>query len=118
MLALTAAFFMTGCGGGKVQAYSDPSQTISVGTNQEFVVSLDSNPTTGYTWQDTHDEAMVKLVEKTYQQAEGAKGVGAGGTEFFRFKALMAGKTTITLSYKRPWEQEIGKQRVFTVEIK
>ena len=118
-VSVAAVCLMVGCGGG-AKTYSDPAQTISIGANQEFAIALSSNPTTGYGWQESYDEAMLELVEKKYELGEAAeKGmVGAGGVEHFRFKALKTGKTEITLVYKRPWEQEIAEQKVFTVDIK
>ena len=118
-LALVATSLVAGCGGG-VKTYTDSGQTISAGVNQEFVISLGSNPTTGYSWQESYDEAVLELVEKTYEWGEEAEQglVGAGGVEFFRFKALKAGKTEITLVYKRTWEEGIADQKVFTVDIK
>ena len=44
--------------------------------------------------------------------------VGAGGVEYFRFKAVKTGRTEITLVYQRPWEEEILNQKVFTVHIR
>jgi len=58
-------------------------------------------------------------VEKTYKSAEEAEYeiVGAGGVDYFRFKALKAGEPQITLVYKRPWEEEGTAQKVFTINI-
>ncbi len=119
MVAVIAASLIAGCASG-VKTYTDSGQAISVGANQEFIIALDSNPTTGYSWQESHDETIIKLVEKTYKQGEQAeKGlVGAGGVEYFRFKALKAGETRITMTYQRPWEKEALEQKVFTVKIK
>ncbi len=119
LVALIALSLVAGCGGG-VKTYTDPTQTISIGANQEFVIALSSNPTTGYSWQEGHDEAILELVEKEYKLGKAAeKGVvGAGGVEHFRFKALKKGSTKVTMTYKRPWEQEIAEQKVFTVDIK
>jgi len=63
---------------------------------------------------------MLKLVEKTYEQSKEAKSpvVGAGGTEFFRFQALKAGETKITMVYMRTWEAQSADHKVFTVKIK
>ncbi|MDD5038071.1 MAG: protease inhibitor I42 family protein [Dehalococcoidales bacterium] len=119
LVAVAAIFLITGCAGG-VKTYTDPEQTLSVSVNQEFIVALSSNPTTGYTWQENYDEAMLKLVEKTYEQSKEAKPpvVGAGGTEFFRFQALKAGETKITMVYMRTWEAQSADHKVFTVKIK
>ena len=46
--------------------------------------------------------------------------VGAGGTQYFRFKALKTGETEITLVYKRSWEESTPQDvtKVFTVNIR
>ena len=118
-VAVVAACLLAGCAG--AETYTDSGQTVSVGLNQEFVIALGSNPTTGYSWQESYDDTMVKMVgEKIYKLGREAKQglVGAGGTEYFRFKALKAGKTEITLVYMRPWEKESIEQKVFKVDIK
>jgi inhibitor of cysteine peptidase len=119
ILVVAAIFLVTGCTFW-VKTYTDPEQTISVSLNQEFIVALNSNPTTGYTWQQNYDETMLKLVEKTYEQNKEANPpvVGAGGTEFFRFKSLKRGETEITLVYMRTWEAQSADHKVFTVKIK
>ena len=119
-VVVATACLVAGCVG-EVKTYTDSGQTISIGINQEFVIALGSNPTTGYSWQESYDETMLELVggESTYKESKEAKQgvVGAGGIEYFRFKALKAGETEITLVYKRPWEEEIVEQKIFTVNI-
>ena len=119
LVVMVAILLVTGCAGG-VKTYTDSTQTINTGTNQEFIIALDSNPTTGYSWQASYDESVLELVGKSYEMGEEAKQgvVGAGGVEYFQFKVLKAGKTEITLVYKRPWEEESLYQKVFTVIIK
>ena len=108
---------IAGCGG--VKTYVDPEKTISASVNQEFIIALDSNPTTGYGWEESYDNSVLNLVDDRYEPDKKAAGlVGAGGTQYFRFKALKAGQTEITLVYKRSWETEILEQKVFNVEIK
>ena len=118
-LAVVATCLVAGCVG-EVDTYTDPGQTINIGVNQEFVIALGSNPTTGYSWQENYDNTMLELVEKTYKPGEEARQgvVGAGGVEYFRFKTLNKGETEITLVYKRSWEEEILEQKVFTIDIK
>ncbi len=93
---------------------------LRVEVNQEFVIPLVSNPTTGYSWQESYDETMLELVEKTYELGVAAEQgvVGAGGTELFRFKVLVEmGQTEIILVYKRAWEEPSPDDvtKVFTV---
>ena len=119
LVAMVAILLVAGCAGG-IKTYTDSAQTINIGTNQEFIIALDSNPTTGYMWQESYNGSMLELVEKHYEMGEKAEqgAVGAGGVEYFQFKALKTGTTEITLVYKRPWEEEPIDQKVFTVNIK
>jgi len=121
LLAVIPICLVAGCVG-EVNTYTDPGQTIDIGVNQEFVIALGSNLTTGYSWQASYDETMLELVggQSTYKLSEEAKQglVGAGGVEYFRFKALKTERTKITLVYKRPWEEEIRDQKVFTINIR
>ena len=121
MTSILAVCLVAGCGG-EVKAYSDPGETIDSGVNKEFIIliALESNPTTGYSWEANYDETMLELVEETYELGEYAQQgvVGAGGTELFRFRALECGEIKITMVYKRPWEEEVLDQKVFTVDIK
>jgi len=118
-VVMMAVCLMTGCTR-EVNTHSDSGQAIDIGVNQEFVIALGSNPTTGYMWQESYDKNVLELVEKTYELGEEAKQgvVGAGGVDYFRFKALKTGETEITLVYKRPWEEESLAQKIFEVNIK
>ena len=115
-VAVTAICLVAGCAS-EVKTYTDSGQSIGISANQQFVIALGSNPTTGYSWQESYDDTMLELVEKTYKPGEAAEQgvVGAGGVEYFRFKALKAGKTEINMVYKRPWEKEAIEQKTFTV---
>ena len=118
LLVMAALLLVTGCTG--IQTYTDSGQTINIDINQKFIIALDSNPTTGYSWQASYDESTLELVGKSYEMGEKAKqgAVGAGGVEYFQFKALKTGTTEITLIYKRPWEEQAINQKIFTVNIK
>ncbi len=122
VVVIVATWLVAGCVG-VVKTYTDSGQTIAIGINQEFIIALGSNPTTGYTWQASYDEAMLELVGGESEYLPGKKAqeglVGAGGTELFRFKVLQTGTTEITLVYKQPWEGgSTGETKVFTINIK
>ncbi len=121
ILVVIATCLVAGCVG-EIKTYTDSGQTISIDANQEFIIALGSNPTTGYMWQESHDESMLKLVESKYEAGKEAKQgvVGAGGVEYFHFKALKTGETEITLVYKRPWEKPAPQDvtEVFTISIR
>jgi len=117
---VAATCLVAGCVG-EVKTYIDSGQTIAIGVDQEFVIAIGANPTTGYDWKVSLDETMLELVEKTYKVAEEAEHeiVGAGGVDYFQFKALKAGETQITMVYKRSWEEPTAQDetKVFTVNI-
>ena len=103
-----------------LKTYTDSNQIIGVSVRQEFVIALDSNITTGYSWQISYDQNMLELVEKTYEQNPNPRGlVGVGGVEYFRFKASNIGETEITFVYRRSWEEPTpqDKTKVFIVRI-
>ena len=120
LLAVVALSLVAGCVG-EITTHTDSGRPIDIGLNREFVIALGSNPTTGYSWQVSHDASMLEMVKKTYKPGEEAKrGIaGAGGVEYFRFKALRTGETEITLVYKQPWEEPTPQDVtiVFTVKI-
>lgn len=119
-VAVIAISLMAGCVG-EIKTYIDSGQTIDIGVNREFVIAIAANPTTGYDWEVSLDETMLELVEMTYKLAEEAEHeiVGAGGVDYFRFKALKAGETEITMVYKRSWEEPTAQDetKAFTVNI-
>jgi len=122
MVLLTAAL-LTGCGASKaIPTYTDSTQTINAKLNQEFIIALGANLTTGYDWQPVFDSAFVSQVKKDYQQDDnnGQPLMGQGGTDYFTFKALKIGETKITLTYYRPWETPNAEdqQKVFNIIVK
>lgn len=119
LVAVLAICLVTGCIG-EVKSYDDPGQTIDIGVNQEFVIALGSNPTTGYSWQASYDGTMIELVKKTYKEEAKEGLVGAGGVECFQFKALKSARTIITMVYKKLWEESTPQDltKVFTIHIR
>jgi inhibitor of cysteine peptidase len=83
-------------------------------------VTLDGNPTTGYTWHYTiSDGSVLALVSGSYTAPGSSDAVGAGGSYAWDFKALKAGETVVTFKYYRDWEGEASadKTAVYTVTV-
>jgi len=66
--------------------FSNPAQRITVPVGVAFVINVDSNPTTGYTWKETYDNTMLKIVKRYTPASSGM--VGAGGVERFEFQGI------------------------------
>lgn len=103
-----------------IKQYSNPAQTIVVSVGEKFEIDLESNATTGYSWQgnEVYDEEMLQLVNSQYLPAQTDR-VGAGGKQVYLFQALKAGNTKVNLTYKRSWETtEFDKVLNFDISIK
>ena len=89
-------------------------KNISVRTGESFQISLDSNPSTGYCWEAYFNEDDLVLENRTYW-AESPL-IGASGKEMFTFRSLTRGETTISMRYRRPWEEKEIDFCIFKVE--
>lgn len=104
-----------------VNTYADPAQAINTTVNQEFIVALGSNPSTGYSWKPEYDNSTFTLVSHDYKSDDTTgKVVGAPGTDYFHFKATKAGSSQIKFKYYRPWEtpKPDDKTANFNIEVK
>ncbi len=104
------------------KVFTEPDRVANIALNQVFFIALGSNITTGYSWQTAFDSRVLRLVEKTYKERDNTSKqiVSASGTEFFKFQALDRGKTRVTFTYRRSWEQPSAQDRTlaFTVDVR
>jgi len=95
--------------------------TIVVKPGEEFTITLDSNSTTGYSWQFARplDKSLLELII-TAHSIDKPKLVGSGGKQMWTIKALKPGKTNIFFKYVRPWEKDKlpAKKTSFMIIIK
>ena len=100
-------------------------QEVVMAVGDRLVVTLESNPTTGFKWElaEGTDQTVLELVESRYQPGPGASQTppvpGAGGEEVWTFQALKQGETAISLEYSQPWAGGLKADRTFnlTVEV-
>jgi inhibitor of cysteine peptidase len=95
--------------------YTGKHRDITVRVGEEFVIALEGNPTTGYAWEAHYDSSMLQLVDRAF--SANGPGIGSGGVERFRLKALTAGDTQLELIYKRAWETITTEDVVFHVHV-
>jgi inhibitor of cysteine peptidase len=120
LVALASLLSACGPGGGAPieLTASDSGSIVQAKVGDQIVISLEANPTTGYSWQlqSGLDDAVVSFVKEEYQQGATASGlVGAGGTDRIEFKAVGAGTTTISLAYVQAGSATQGD--TFEVEV-
>ncbi len=92
-------------------------ETIEVIMGDNFPISLEANPTTGYEWEVEFDSDYLELVNKEYIADSDESLVGAGGHRIFNFLALKSGNTSIKFSYLRSWEGNAIKTQVYEITI-
>ena len=110
-----------GCGPtGEVRLdMADNERQIKVEVDQILVISLESNPTTGFGWElvELKDPILQSMGDAEFQPSESEEIVGAGGTETFRFKVMSTGQTTLTLVYHRSWEEGVDPLETFRLDV-
>jgi predicted secreted protein/heat shock protein HslJ len=81
--------------------------SIAMERGQYLLLSLASNPSTGFGWELNGSVAPVlqQIGESVYEPSESGA-IGGGGTETFRFKAAEPGETALRLIYRQPWVEE------------
>lgn len=88
-------------------------------TGQHLILSLPSNPTTGYRWaiQDSAAGVVRSLGPEVYKSADDGQLLGSGGHSTWRFEAFAAGNGRLRLTYQQPWEPETEPTEVFDCSI-
>ncbi len=99
----------------------DADGQVELEQGQILVVTLESNPTTGYRWEvvETQESILEQMGEAEFKPSEtgGPPMVGAGGWEIFRFKAISVGQMTLQLVYHRPWEEGVEPLKTFSLQV-
>ncbi len=88
-------------------------------TGQQLIVSLSSNPTTGFRWQsqDAASGVLRSLGPEVYSNPEDAGIVGSAGVSTWRYQATAAGSGKLLMTYQRPWEPEVAPAQTFDCVI-
>jgi len=93
-------------------------QSVEVASGDKFTITLEGNPTTGYSWEVSEfDQAVVELVGEPDYKTD-SKMIGSGGVYTFTFKAAAAGTTNLKLIYHRSWEEDVEPEKVYEVTLK
>lgn len=100
---------------------TDPARPLTVSPGEKFVIVIESNRTTGFSWEiaKPYNENVVTLMGREYLPQKSDLD-GAGGKEVWTFTAVSAGQTTIYLKYVRPWEKGIPpkQETAYTVIVR
>ena len=83
-----------------------------------MVITLDANPTTGYTWEviePVDDQVLQQPGELEFKRESDL--IGAGGMQIIRFEDVKPGQAAIRLVYHRPWETDVEPLKTFAVQV-
>ena len=99
---------------------ADDCSPLKLTQGQELVLTLPSNPTTGFRWELRNPAASVlkRLGPEVYSNSEEARGlVGSGGESPWRFRVAPSGDDRLELVYRRPWEKDAEPAESFSCAI-
>jgi inhibitor of cysteine peptidase len=82
---------------------------VQLRSGQNLILTLPSNPTTGYRWaiQDSAGGVLQALGPEVYSNPEDAGIVGSAGISTWRFQAFAAGNGRLRLTSQQPWAPEV-----------
>lgn len=120
-----AALFLTACSltprpsSDLTVTDADAGKSVTLNRGQTLVLTLSSNPTTGYSWTVVSGtgDVLTQEGEPVYKSTSRPGITGGGGIETFRFRGAAAGQTTLTLGYRRPWETGISPIQTYTLSV-
>ncbi|MFC1958249.1 protease inhibitor I42 family protein [Chloroflexota bacterium] len=82
------------------------TKEIEINYPGSLTVSLASNPTTGFQWEEVKigDLSVITEYEHKFVPPEATGVVGASGKDVWTFKPLGRGTSTLIFEYSQPWE--------------
>ncbi len=120
LVGLCILGLLAGCSaGGNVIALtkSDHGSTISVQKGDTIQVSLEGNPTTGYTWEWVPVGADFLRMSGEPEYRSDGNLVGAAGKYTFTFDVTETGSGELHLIYHRTFEPDVPPLEDFSVSI-
>jgi inhibitor of cysteine peptidase len=97
---------------------SNNGQQINMSAGDTLAVTLNSNVTTGFSWQlDAISDPSVLAKVNSQYIAPASPIPGAGGSEVWNFKALKAGTSAILMEYSQPWAGGTKGAQTFSLTV-
>jgi predicted secreted protein len=100
---------------------SDPPAPSTVARDDEVLIRLAENATTGYRWQLTPSgPGELALVEERFVPASGDAGAGAGGHRLLRYVGRKPGEVRLEAVLRREWDSPGAalERRVFAITVR
>jgi inhibitor of cysteine peptidase len=101
----------------RVDASADGT-TVHLKQGAELVVSLESNPSTGFDWKVVESlPPQLTLKDDTFEASATPDVVGAGGTRVLTYTAAAIGTGDLDLEYVRSWEKGVPPERALRIAV-
>lgn len=121
LLSLAPVLLLAGCAStppSSVVLNNDAACPLTLQRGQMLIVSLTSNPTTGYRWhlRDVTTDQLKSLGPEVFSSPK-SDVIGGDGLSTWRFEATGTGSGRLYLTYQRPWELEAEPADLFDCRI-
>ncbi len=121
LIVFTTIAILAACGA----AGSDPVQlsakdagtTVQLKPGDVLVVSLEGNPTTGYTWETAPGSGDLVAQQGEPEFKADTSALGSGGVMTLRFTAVKQGTAPLKLIYHRTFEPGVAPLQSFEVTV-
>jgi predicted secreted protein len=117
----TAKAAEMGVGCDQFAAQKSITQTTEMSVGDQVKVTLCSNPTTGFAWQEPEisNAGVVSLAGKSFSApvAGESPAVGAAGTDDITLEATAKGTSTVVLRYSQPWAGGTSSEWTYTLTV-
>lgn len=92
--------------------------TVRLAQGAELVVSLESNPSTGFDWKVVESlPPQLTSMDDTFEASATPGVVGAGGTRVLTYTAAAPGTGDLDLEYVRSWEKGVPPERALRITV-
>lgn len=95
----------------------DNGRQINIFIGQILVVSLEAQPSTGYTWEVVELDELILQQEGNPEFQPASGGIGVPGVQIFRFEATGSGETDLSMVYHQPWVEGVEPLETFSIHI-
>jgi inhibitor of cysteine peptidase len=121
LLPLASLLLVAGCASAppsSVALSDDAVCPLSLQPGQTLILSLPSNPATGYRWnlRDASSEQLKSLGPEVFTSPEKDM-IGGDGISTWRFEAADTGSGRLFLTYQRPWETDAEPAGLFDCRV-
>jgi predicted secreted protein len=109
-----------GAAAGPVVTLAQHDRTIRLARGETLTLRLESNGTTGYQWEIASLPSNLRRISDSYDastQKRVSAVAGAGGNQVFVLKGAAAGRGTLRLVYRQPWNRKDPPDRSFRLVV-